>query len=169
MPLTICDADVRRELSGGEIIEEEQGLGALHDDVVHAHGDEVDADRVVDASVDGDLHLGADAIVGRNQDRVLEAGGLQVEEPAEPADLRVRPGPARRAHQGLDLVDHGIAGIDVDARLGIGQAVRLLLGRHGSPRVAVGSKAGGDGRQGILRRVSIVAPDGKADPGTFTE
>ena len=32
------------ELAGGEIVEEEQRLGALHDDVVDAHGDEVDAD-----------------------------------------------------------------------------------------------------------------------------
>ena len=37
------------ELSRREIVEEEQRLGALHDEVVDAHGDEVDADRVVDA------------------------------------------------------------------------------------------------------------------------
>ena len=83
------DADLGRELSGGEVVEEEQGLRALDDDVVDAHGHEIDADRVVDARVDGDLHLGADAVIGGHQDRVLEARGLEVEQAAEPADLRI--------------------------------------------------------------------------------
>ena len=54
-PAALGDAgDDRRalvgiELAGREIVEEEQRLGALHDDVVDAHGDEVDADRVVPA------------------------------------------------------------------------------------------------------------------------
>ena len=73
MPATIAAPCVRIELAGGEIVEEEQRLGALHDEVVDAHGDEVDADRVVDAGLDGDLELGADAVIGGDQDRVLEA------------------------------------------------------------------------------------------------
>ncbi len=35
------------ERGGGEIVEEDQRLRTLHDEIVHAHGDEVDADRVV--------------------------------------------------------------------------------------------------------------------------
>ena len=89
MPFTIVDAASGVELAGGEIVEEEQRLGALHDEVVDAHRDEVDADRVVDAGLDRDLHLGADAVVGGDQDRVREAGGLEVEQAAEAADLRV--------------------------------------------------------------------------------
>ena len=50
------------ELAAGEIVEKEQGLGTLHDDVVDVHGDEIDADRVVEAGVDGELQLGADAV-----------------------------------------------------------------------------------------------------------
>ncbi len=57
------------ELAGREIIEKEQRLCALHDEIVDAHGDEVDADRVVQPGVDGDLQLGADAVVGGDQDR----------------------------------------------------------------------------------------------------
>jgi hypothetical protein len=114
MPATI-GALVGIELAGGEIVEEEQRLGALHDEVVDAHGDEVDADRVVDAGVDGDLQLGADAVIGRDQDRVGEAGGLEVEQAAEAADLAIGAGPAGGAHQRLDLLDHQVAGIDVDA------------------------------------------------------
>ena len=90
------------ELAGGEIVEEEQRLGALHDEVVDAHGDEVDADRVVVAGLDGDLQLGADAVIGGDQHRIGEAGGLEVEQAAEAADLAIGARPARRAHQRLD-------------------------------------------------------------------
>ena len=77
------------ERAGREIVEEEERLRALHDEVVHAHRDEVDADRAVLAALDGDLQLGADAVGRRDQDRVAKAGRLQVEqraEAAEPAD-----------------------------------------------------------------------------------
>jgi len=67
------------ELAAGKIIEKEQGLGALHQDVVHAHGDKIDADAGVLPRGDGDLELGADAVIGSHQDRVLEAGALEVE------------------------------------------------------------------------------------------
>ncbi len=46
------------------------------------------------AGVDRDLELGADAVGGRDQDRVLEAGGLEIEQPAEPADFSVGAGRA---------------------------------------------------------------------------
>ena len=61
------------ELAGREVVEEEERLGALHDQVVDAHRDEVDADRVVLAGVDRDLELGADAVGGGDQDRVAIA------------------------------------------------------------------------------------------------
>ena len=74
------------ELAGGEIVEKEQRLGALHDDVVDVHGDEVDADAVMNAGLDGELELGADAVGGGDQHRVLEAASLEVEQAAEAAD-----------------------------------------------------------------------------------
>ncbi len=88
-------ADFRLELAGGEVVEKEQRLGALHHQVVDAHGDEVDADGVVTAGFDGDLDLGADAVIGGDQHRVLEAQRLEVEQPAEAADFGVRPQGAR--------------------------------------------------------------------------
>ncbi len=45
---------LRVELPGGEIIEEEQRLRPLDDEVVDAHGDQVDADRVENPGIDGD-------------------------------------------------------------------------------------------------------------------
>ncbi len=151
------DADLRRELAGGEIVEEEQRLGALHDDVVDAHRHQIDADGVVNAGVDGDLDLGADPVIGRNQDRVREARRLQIEQSAEAADFRVGSGAARGAHQRLDLVHHGVARVDIDARLRVGQAVRQFLG-HRSPRLKAGSKARGGRRQGKVG--FFMVPDG---------
>ena len=91
--------DARRRLhverGGGEIVEEEERLGALHDEVVDAHRDEVDADRAVLAAIDGDLQLGADAVGRGDQDRVAEAGRLQVEERPEAAESAEHARPAR--------------------------------------------------------------------------
>ena len=74
------------------------------------------------AALDGDLDLGADAIICGDEDRVLEAGGLEVEQAAEAADFRVGAGTARGTDGRLDQLDHFIAGIDVDACLRVGEA-----------------------------------------------
>ena len=78
------------------------------------------------AGLDGDLELGADAVGGRDQDRIAEARRLEVEEAAEAADLGVGPRPPSRAHERLDGLDQRIASIDIDARLGVSEAVRPL-------------------------------------------
>ena len=90
MPATTARACVDVELAGGEVVEEEQRLGALHHDVVDAHRHQVDADRVVDARLDRDLELGADAVGAGDQHRIAEARRLQVEQarrsrPARPS------------------------------------------------------------------------------------
>ena len=53
----------------------------------------------------------------------LKPGALEVEQPAEAADLGIGARPRGRAHQRLDQLHHAVAGIDVDAGLGIGEAV----------------------------------------------
>ena len=121
-------AGLRVERAGGEIVEEEQRLGALHDEVVDAHGDQVDADRVEDAGLDGDLQLGADAVGGGDQHRIAVAGRLEVEQAAEAADFGVGAGPPRRPHQRLDRLDKGVAGVDIDAGIGIGNRRARLPG-----------------------------------------
>ena len=58
------------ELAGGEVVEEEQRLGALADQVVDAHRHQVDADGVEPAGVDREPELGADAVGRGDEDRV---------------------------------------------------------------------------------------------------
>jgi hypothetical protein len=48
------------------------------------------------AGRNGDPELGADAIGGGNQDRILEAGRAQIEEGAEAAEARIAAGARRR-------------------------------------------------------------------------
>jgi len=73
------------QLAGGVVVEEHQGLGALGQQVVDAHGHQVDAHRVVNAGLDGHLQLGAHPVGGGDQQGIVVAGGLEVEERAETA------------------------------------------------------------------------------------
>ncbi len=82
----------RIELAAGEIIQKEQRLGALDDEIIDRHRHQIDADAVVQASLDRDLDLGANAIGRRDQHGILEAGRLEVEQAAESADLGVGTG-----------------------------------------------------------------------------
>ena len=61
------------ELAAGEVIEEEQRLGALHQNVIDAHRHQVLADGVVAVQLEGELELGADAVGAGNQHRLAIA------------------------------------------------------------------------------------------------
>ena len=67
------------------------------------------------AGLDRDLDLGADAVGGGDQDGILEAGRLEVEQAAESADLGVGAGPRGGAHHRLDQIDQAVARVDIDA------------------------------------------------------
>src|SRR5215469_17450611 len=122
--------DAELELAGGEIIEEEQRLGALHNEIVDAHGDEIDADRVVPAGEDGELELGADAVGSGDQDGVAVARGFQIEERAETAQSGVAAGARGRLGERLDRLHQRIAGIDIDAGVAIILALYGALDRY---------------------------------------
>jgi hypothetical protein len=119
--------DVDVEALADEVVEEEQRLGTLDQDVVDAHRDKIDPDRVVAVQRERKLELRADAVGPRDQDR-LAVARRQLDEGAESADARqhLRPHGPRRV--GLDAFDERIAGIDVDA----GVAVRERGRRSGT-------------------------------------
>ena len=107
--------DVRRQPAGREVVEEEQRLGALHEDVVDAVVDEIDADGVVARRHERDLQLGADAVGARDENGIAKASGLEPEQTAERADVREDAGRERRTRQRPDPADGFVARIDVDA------------------------------------------------------
>ena len=67
------------------------------------------------AGLDRDLDLGADAVGRGDQDGILEAGRLEVEQAAEAADLGIGAGARGGAHHRLDQVDEAVARVDIDA------------------------------------------------------
>jgi hypothetical protein len=86
----------------------------LYHEVVDRHGNKINADRLVTGRFNRDLDLSADAISCRDQDRIGEAGGFEIEKSAEAADFRSGARPRGCAHQWLDQFHHAVAGIDVD-------------------------------------------------------
>ncbi len=115
--------DVDVEALAHEVVEEEERLGALHQDVVDAHRDEIDADRVVPVEREGELQLRADAVGAGDQHR-LPVALRKLDQRAEAADAGEHFGPHRPGGERLDALDERVAGVDVDAGVAIGKTGR---------------------------------------------
>ena len=102
-------------LAAGDVVKEEQRLGALGGDVVDAHGHAVDADGVVLVGQLGDHELGAHAVGAGDEDRLLVAQGGQIEQAAEAADAADHAGAVRAGHVRLDALDDFVPGFDAHA------------------------------------------------------
>ena len=110
----------RLVLPDGDIVQKEQRPGTAADDVVDAHGNAVDADRVVLSHQLSDALLGSDPVGSGHQNRLFHAGGVRLKQTAEAADVR-----ENARNQGPpDMLLHPlyalIAGLDVDAGGGVG-------------------------------------------------
>ena len=119
----------RIELADRDVVEERERLGAAAHDVVGAHRDEVDADRVEPPDGGGDDGLRPHA-VGRGDQQGFAVARRDRERPAEsaqaPDGLRTAGRVDVRAHE----LDRPLTGIDVDT----GTLVRRPRIRHGPPR-----------------------------------
>ena len=113
--------DAQLELPGAEVVEEEERAGAAGDDVVHAHADEIEADRVVRAGGEGHLELRPHAVGAAHQDGLLHVG-RDAAQPGEAADVAHDLRDARHLRQRLDALDELVARVDVDPRVPVGDA-----------------------------------------------
>jgi hypothetical protein len=95
----------------------------LNDQVVGAHGDQVDADAAVLSGFDRKLELRPDAIVRGDKDRIAVSGRLQIEEAAKSAQLGVSTRPRGRTGQRPDCLDERISGVDRYSRVGISEGL----------------------------------------------
>ncbi len=100
------------------VVEKEQRLGTLDQDVVDAHRDQVDADRVVLVHRECELELGADAVGPGDQHRFAVAL-RQLDQRTKTADAGQDLGTQRALGKWLDRLDQPVAGIDVDTRVAI--------------------------------------------------
>ena len=128
------------DVTDGEVVEEEQRLGAGTDDVVGAHRDEVDADRVEPTRRPRDLQLRADAVGGGRE----QAAATDVEEPGEPADRVGDLAATGGRREVADQRDRLRGGFGIDAR----GAVRVA---HASQPV---------GRRSWSSRTNLPVPSG---------
>ncbi len=108
---------VRVDPAGDDVVEEEQGLGTHADEVVHAHGHEVDANGVVAPGRARHLQLRAHAVGRGHEDGVVVARRVERELASEPADA---------CHHAPQSFDRGLARSDVDAGAGVAGSAALV-------------------------------------------
>ena len=137
MPRTTASATATLQLPGRIVIEEEQRRRAQHHDVVGAHRDQVDADGVVTAGVDGEAQLGSNTVGAGHQHR-LAVAGRQLDQRAEAADAGEHLAAVRTLHQRLDALDQLVTGVDVDTGIAIGYAAAVC---HGNLRMDAGRRS----------------------------
>ena len=106
--------DRRFEFAAGEVVEEVLWRGAVAEDVVHTHGDGVNADGVVFFEGEGDFEFGAYAVSAGYEDGVFVAA--QVVKGAEGTDLSEDAGVVCRACILFDAFDGVVARFFVHAR-----------------------------------------------------
>ncbi len=104
---------LRVDLASGDVVEHEQWLGSHTDQVIDAHGDEVDANGLVPAGRACDEELRAHPVGGRDQHGLLEASDVEWELAAEAADA---------SDDGTESIDRRVAGCNVDAGGRVGGA-----------------------------------------------
>ena len=147
--------DLRRglhvQLSGCVIVEEKQRLGTLHHEVVHRHGDKVDTHPMVAPGLDGDAQLGAHAVIGGDQDRVLEPAGLEVEQSPEAAQGRIGALAAGGPGERLDRLHQGVSGGNVHPGIGVADTVSCCLFRS-AHAASLPQISGGGARRASLAR-----------------
>jgi hypothetical protein len=112
--------DANVEPLADEVIQKEERLGSLDQDVVDAHRDQVDADRVVPVERERKLELRADAVGARDQHR-LAVLLRDLYERAEAADSGQDLGAQRAPGERLDRLDERVARIDVDPCVAVGE------------------------------------------------
>lgn len=109
------------------IIEEEQRLGALNHQIVHAHGDKVRADAGIVSGSDRKAEFCSDAVGRGDEYRIPEPGGFRIEDTTKAANSAIGTRPDRGLYQRLDGVDQPVRRMNINARFLVGKgAVRSI-------------------------------------------
>ena len=121
--------------AGGKIVQKEQGGCALSDDVVDAHGHEVDPETPIASHGPRQFKLGADTVRGRDKDRVRKAGGLDIEQATESAERAVGTGPPCPFRVGGDVSDKRVSGVNIHPGIAVAERVwdRSFFRHAGKP------------------------------------
>ena len=145
------------QLAAGKVVKEEQWLGALHQHVVDAHGNQVDAHGVVHIPFKRQTQLGAHTIGAGDQNGFFVALG-HFKQRAETANACHHAFTHGFFGQGLDALNQCVARVDVNASVFVRNGGRLGgRGAHGMDLCRNGARAGaGEGQ--ILSRYPMACP-----------
>jgi hypothetical protein len=115
------------DVTDGDIVEEEQGLGAGSEDVIHAHGDKVLTHGLVTVEDLGENELGPHAVRAGDENRVLHvferSSGEQAAKAADTTDDLRTIGVGNHL---LDRIDRAAAFGGVDAGVLVRHVLRIL-------------------------------------------
>ena len=121
------------QLAGCKVVKEEQRFRPLAHQIIDAHRHQIDADCIDASGINGDAQLGADAVSCSHQNRVGEARRLQIKQRAEATQARHRAGAVGTFCGRFDPFDQRVACININACIGIGQAVLFGCGHAAAP------------------------------------
>ena len=120
--------DVHIQAFADIIIQKEQGLGALYQQVVGAHGHQIYAYTVMPAGRGRQFQFRAYAVGPGHQYRFTVSQRGEIKKAAETAYATHDTGPVRALDPGLDPLDQLVAAINTDTGVGI---TDCFLCRHG--------------------------------------
>jgi hypothetical protein len=124
------------QLAGREIVEEEQRLGALHDEVVDAHRDQIDADvSCLPVSI-ASFSLVPTPSFAATSSGSLKPAAFRIEEPPKPPISASAPGRRGGAGERAIAFTKRVAGGDGDACLGVAVRFGLVVLRVHSAALA---------------------------------
>ena len=114
MPATTSVAVVVSNFPQGEVVEEEQGFGTLNDQVVDAHGNQIDANCLMLSGFNRDLEFGTDAVIRGNQNGIVKTSSLEIEKSAKATKIAVRPRSSCGFHERFDCLNQCVPSINID-------------------------------------------------------
>ncbi|KJJ17200.1 hypothetical protein HMPREF3156_01300 [Neisseria sp. HMSC06F02] len=108
------------EFAAGEIVEKEQRFCALNQNIVDAHGDEVDADGVVFVPIEGEFELGAYAVGAADEDGIF-VFFADFDQCAEAAQITQHFGTHGAFGKRFDVFDQLVACVNIDACIAVAE------------------------------------------------
>ena len=118
------------EFAAGEVVQEEQGLGTLHQNIIDTHGHQVDTHGVVHIPLKRQLELGAHAVGAAHQHGFLVALGY-FKQCAKAANAGQNAFPHGLFCQRLDALNQGVASVNINAGIFVGKGCGRARMGHG--------------------------------------
>ena len=117
------------EFSAGKVIQKEKWLCPLNQNIIDAHGHQIDAHAVVHAPIESQLEFGTHTIGAADQYRLLVTLG-HLKQGAKATQARQNPFSQGFGGHGLDAFNQSVTGINVHAGIFVGKGF-VHVGRLG--------------------------------------